>query len=41
MIVFVGLSSGWTDGGIADGYHTFINGEKVLLVGVQVAADFA
>ena len=37
----VGLSSGWTDGGIADGYHTFTNGEAVLLVGVQVATDFA
>ncbi len=37
----VGLSSGWSDGGIADGYHTFTNGEAVLLVGVQVATDFA
>ena len=37
----VGLSSGWTDGGIADGYHTFTNSEAVLLVGVQVATDFA
>ncbi|SFN22646.1 beta strand repeat-containing protein [Nitrosomonas communis] len=37
----VGLSSGWTDGGIADGYHTFANGEALLLVGVQVATDFA
>jgi hypothetical protein len=36
----VGLSSGWSDGGIADGYHTFTNGEAVLLVGVQVATDF-
>ncbi|MBY0498563.1 MAG: hypothetical protein K2P74_02950, partial [Nitrosomonas sp.] len=37
----VGLDSGWGDGGIADGYHTFTNGEAVLLVGVQVATDFA
>ncbi|MCE7913102.1 MAG: hypothetical protein DYH15_00180 [Nitrosomonas sp. PRO4] len=37
----IGLSSGWSDGGIANGYHTFINGEAVLLVGVQVATDFA
>ncbi|MER2514756.1 MAG: integrin alpha [Nitrosomonas ureae] len=37
----VGLDSGWSDGGIADGYHTFTNGEAVLLVGVQVATDFA
>jgi hypothetical protein len=36
----VGLSSGWSDGGIADGYHTFTNGEAVLLVGVHVATDF-
>ena len=37
----IGLSSGWEDGGIADGYHTFTNGEAVLLVGVLVATDFA
>lgn len=37
----VGLSSGWTDGGVADGYHTFTNGAAVLLVGVHVATDFA
>ncbi len=36
-----GLSNGWEDGGIADGYHTFTNGEAVLLVGVLVATDFA
>jgi len=29
------------DSGIADGYHMFSNGEAVLLVGVQVATDFA
>jgi len=37
----VGLDNGWSDGGIADGYHMFSNGEAVLLVGVQVATDFA
>jgi len=37
----VGLDSGWSDGGIADGYHMFTNGEAVLLVGVQVTTDFA
>ncbi|MBL8498494.1 hypothetical protein ABF87_02530 [Nitrosomonas sp. JL21] len=35
-----GLSEGWTDGGVDDGYHTFTNGEAVLLVGVHVATDF-
>jgi hypothetical protein len=37
----VGLDNSWSDGGIADGYHTFTNGEAVLLVGVQMATDFA
>lgn len=37
----IGFDSGWSDDGIADGYHTFTNGEAVLLVGVQVATDFA
>ena len=37
----VGLSSGWTDGGIDDGYHTFTQGAAVLLVGINVATDFA
>ena len=37
----VGLSNDWTDDGIVNGYHTFTNGEAVLLVGVQVATDFA
>ncbi|MBY0475161.1 MAG: hypothetical protein K2Q13_08900 [Nitrosomonas sp.] len=36
----VGLSGGWTDGGVADGYHTFTNGEAVVLVGVHVMTDF-
>lgn len=33
--------SGWEDGGIAGGYHTFTHGEAVLLVGAHVATDFA
>jgi len=36
----VGLSNGWTDGGIDDGYHTFTNGAAVVLVGVHVMTDF-
>ncbi len=36
-----GLSEGWNDGGVHDGYHTFSNGEAVLLVGVHVMTDFA
>ncbi len=36
----VGLSSGWTDGGIQSGFHTYTDGAAVLLVGVNVATDF-
>ena len=36
----VGLDSGWEDGGVHGGYHSFTNGEAVLLVGVHVATDF-
>ncbi|PSJ18261.1 integrin alpha [Nitrosomonas supralitoralis] len=36
----VGLSNGWTDGGIDHGYHTFTHGAAVVLVGVHVATDF-
>ncbi|SFE64961.1 integrin alpha [Nitrosomonas sp. Nm166] len=36
----VGLSHGWGDGGIHDGFHTFFNDAAVLLVGVNVATDF-
>ncbi|SFD93678.1 FG-GAP repeat protein [Nitrosomonas sp. Nm166] len=37
----VGLSHGWTDGGVNGGYHTYIQGAAVLLVGVHVTTDFA
>ncbi len=36
----VGLSSGWDDGGIHGKFHTYTQGEAVLLVGVNVATDF-
>ena len=36
----VGLDSGWEDSGVHGGYHSFTNGEAVLLVGVHVATDF-
>jgi len=36
----VGLSSGWTDGGTQNGFHTYTDGAAVLLVGVNVATDF-
>jgi len=36
----VGLDNGWEDGGIVNGYHTFTNGEAVLLVGIHVTKDF-
>ena len=37
----VGLSHGWGDGGIHGDFHTFFNDAAVLLVGVNVATDFA
>ena len=39
----VGMSSGWTDGGIGpQGYfHTYTQGDAVLLVGMNVTTDFA
>jgi len=36
----VGLSNGWDDGGIHGKFHTYTQGEAVLLVGVNVATDF-
>ncbi|SEF60010.1 integrin alpha [Nitrosomonas ureae] len=36
----VGLSSGWTDGGIRGNFHEYTQGEAVILVGVNVATDF-
>jgi hypothetical protein len=37
----VGLSHGWTDGGMQDGLHAYSNDTAVLLVGVNVTTDFA
>ncbi|PXX16586.1 FG-GAP repeat protein [Nitrosomonas ureae] len=37
----IGLSSGWTDGGVHGNFHTYTQGDAVLLVGVNVATDFA
>lgn len=37
----VASDSGWEDGGISHGYHTFTNGEATLLIGVHVTADVA
>ncbi|SFF17312.1 integrin alpha [Nitrosomonas sp. Nm166] len=37
----VGLSHGWGDGGIHGDFHTYFNDAAVLLVGVNVATDFA
>ncbi|PXX16590.1 FG-GAP repeat protein [Nitrosomonas ureae] len=36
----VGLSSGWTDGGVHGNFHTYTQGEAVLLIGVDVTTDF-
>ena len=36
----VGLGSGWDDGGVHGKFHTYTQGEAVLLVGVNVATDF-
>ncbi|WP_258577642.1 hypothetical protein [Nitrosomonas supralitoralis] len=37
----VGLSSGWVDGGIHGNFHTYTQDEAVLMIGVNVAMDFA
>ncbi|SFD95694.1 integrin alpha [Nitrosomonas sp. Nm166] len=37
----VGLSHGWGDGGVHGDFHTYFNDAAVLLVGVNVATDFA
>ncbi|PTQ87735.1 integrin alpha [Nitrosomonas ureae] len=37
----VGLSSGWIDGGVHGNFHTYTQDEAVILVGVNVATDFA
>ncbi|SEF75783.1 beta strand repeat-containing protein [Nitrosomonas ureae] len=36
----VGLSSGWTDGGIRGNFHEYTQGDAVVLVGVAVTTDF-
>ena len=36
----IGLSSGWTDGGVHGNFHTYTQGDAVVLVGVDVATDF-
>jgi hypothetical protein len=36
----VGLGRGWDDGGVHGKFHTYTQGEAVLLVGVNVATDF-
>ncbi len=36
----VGLASGWQDGGVSGNFHTFTNGESILLVGIEVITDF-
>ncbi|SOD22187.1 beta strand repeat-containing protein [Nitrosomonas ureae] len=36
----VGLSSGWTDGGVHGNFHTYTQGDAVLLIGVDVTTDF-
>jgi len=36
----VGLSSGWTEGGVHGNFHTFTQGEAMILVGVNVTTDF-
>ncbi|ALQ50861.1 VCBS repeat-containing protein [Nitrosomonas ureae] len=36
----IGLSSGWTDGGIHGNFHTYTQGDAVLLIGVNVTTDF-
>ncbi len=36
----VGLSNGWTDGGVQGNFHTYTQGDAVVLVGVNVATDF-
>ncbi|MEQ1816168.1 MAG: hypothetical protein ABL861_06810 [Nitrosomonas sp.] len=36
----VGLSLGWIDGGISEGYHTYTQGEAVLQVDATISTDF-
>ncbi|SEF75724.1 integrin alpha [Nitrosomonas ureae] len=36
----IGLSSGWTDGGIRGNFHEYTQGDAVILVGLAVTMDF-
>ena len=36
----IGLSSNWVDGGVHGNFHTYTQGDAVVLVGVDVATDF-
>ena len=36
-----GLSNGWTDGGVQGNFHTYTQGETVVLVGVDVTTDYS
>ncbi|SEQ20769.1 integrin alpha [Nitrosomonas ureae] len=36
----VGLSNGWTDGGVHGNFHMYAQGDAVLLIGVDVTTDF-
>lgn len=36
----VGLSNGWTEGGIHGNFHMYAQGDAVLLIGVDVTTDF-
>jgi hypothetical protein len=36
----IGLASGWTDGGLSGGYHSYTQGQATVLVGVNVATDY-
>ena len=36
----VGLNSGWTDGGVHGNFHTYTQGDAVVLIGVNVTTDF-
>ncbi len=36
----LGLSSGWVDGGVQGNFHSYTQGEAVVLIGVDVTTDF-
>jgi hypothetical protein len=35
----VNASDGWTDGGIVDGYHTYIQGAATLLIDIDITQN--